>query len=167
MSENLVSRIRLMPSRVAIKYAEGLLSLLTFNPQIRLMYSTADLAYIESLAARGKNDPVHYNKGFDPEQPRDSHGKWTVDGRADIPKLSKTLTKYKTVPLTEDDVQRAVASFEYYRADYGDNFLAEAVEDKANALLRGKWSMEGRRSLAVLAWMADRFRRDRMAERGE
>ena len=77
-----------------------------------------------------------------------------------MPKLSKRLARYKDVRLDEADIGHAVALYEHLREDFGPAFIKEKIEDKADEVLRGKWSLEARRDAAILAWMADRLRRE-------
>lgn len=162
MPENLISRIRTAPAKVAQSLARGLCDFLRFRPDLRRLYQPGDLAYIESLAAKGGDDgPTLYSKsGYDPNQLRDSTGKWTVEGRPDLRKLSKILEPARTADLSEDDVEHALAAWDHYGEDFGE-MMPEAVQDKAEALLKQLWSEDRRKGLAVLSWMADRILHER------
>lgn len=151
---DLLDRLRKLPKDRARPIAEGVLDLLRFFPYLRANYDVADLAFLESIC---KNDgPTHYNKHHE-DQPRDSQGRWTISGRADLPKLAKTLEPYRHQPLSPEDAEDAVVSWLHLRHDYG-AFVPEVLEDRANEVLAEPWHQ--RRSLAIFAWMVDRARRE-------
>ena len=62
MSDNLISRLRTSPKQVAESYARGLVDFWRFRPDLRRLYSTGDVAYVESLAKQAGR--LDYNKAL-------------------------------------------------------------------------------------------------------
>jgi hypothetical protein len=145
----IAQRLRTMPQPVAIRYAEGLESLFRFNPSLRRLYAPADLAYIDHLARLGEG-VSHYAKGFDPNQPRDQKGRWATESTAKLLKTQKRLKAYRNTPLTDADIQNALAVWDHLQHDYG-IFAPDRVVELA------KQYAKNRKALAVLGWVANRM----------